>query len=99
MKFIQANDFIELQDSKKLYIIDIREPYELEEQPFPGAINIPMNLLAYKYENMLAKTETYYIVCHLGQRSYMMSQFLSSKGYDVVNVNGGVDAILRLRNQ
>ena len=79
--------------TKSLYIIDIREPYELVELPFKGAFNIPLNTLLTHYQTFLKKEETYYILCHHGQRSYYVTNYLSEKGYNVINVIGGVDLV------
>jgi rhodanese-related sulfurtransferase len=99
LKHIEPKDFIELRDTKDLLIIDIREPHELLEIPFHGAINIPLNLLLTRFDKLLSKAEKYYIVCHHGQRSFLACQILSNNGYDVINVRGGVDLINRVRNQ
>lgn len=96
MKNINAKDFVLLRNEKKLLVIDIREKEELVAFPFESTVHIPASHLITKYNDLLKIDETYYIVCHHGQRSYLVSDILSSKGYDVVNVMGGVDAVNRV---
>ncbi len=36
--------------------------------------------------------ETLYVICHSGVRSKMAAKKLKKKGYDVVNVQGGMSA-------
>ena len=95
IKHIFPKDFIEIFKDTKTIIIDIREPYELQSLPFENATNIPMNHLLTKYKEYLRKDRTYYILCHHGQRSYVVTELLNKNGYDVVNIVGGVDLVNR----
>ena len=45
--------------------------------------------------HLLDKDQTYYILCHHGQRSYMVTEYLTKYGYDVINIVGGVDLVNR----
>ncbi len=90
---INPNELLLIMKTKKLHIIDIREPYELIELPCKGTLNIPLNTLLTHYQTLLKKEETYYILCHHGQRSYYVTDYLSRKGYNVINVIGGVDLV------
>ena len=80
-------------NQEELNVIDIREPFELKELPFSGARNIPMNTLVMFYSELLDKDQTYYILCHHGQRSYVITEFLQNNGYQAINVIGGVDLV------
>jgi len=95
IKHIFPKDFNELIKIETINIIDIREPYELIQLPFKFGKNIPMNLLLTRYKDLLIKGETYFILCHYGQRSYMVTEVLGGYGYDVVNIVGGVDLVNR----
>lgn len=95
IKHIFPKDFNTLIKTEKLNIIDIREPYELVQLPFKLGKNIPMNLLLTRYSDLLLKEETYYILCHHGQRSYMVTEVLTGYEYDVINIVGGVDLVNR----
>ena len=39
-----------------------------------------------------ATNETLYVICHSGVRSKMAAKKLKKKGYDVINVRGGMSA-------
>lgn len=84
---------VEKMAQESLNVIDIREPFELKEIPFEGAKNIPTNILLMFHDEFLNKTDTYYIICHHGQRSYRVTELLQDMGYKVINVFGGVDLV------
>lgn len=71
-------------------IIDIREPYELGSGYIEGSQNIPMNILLMAPENFLDKSKTYHIICQSGARSNRTCMMLRQKGYNVINVEGGM---------
>ncbi len=74
----------------KSSIIDIRETYELNNGYIEGSKNIPMNILLMAPENFLDKSKTYHIICQSGARSSRTCMMLKQKGYNVINVDGGM---------
>lgn len=88
---IHATDLLKIINEKDLIIIDIREPHELDEASIPCAINIPMNALLNNVDSLFDKEKVYFILCHTGQRSYYVTKVLTTKGYKVINVIGGID--------
>lgn len=81
----------ELQQLNNVKILDVRESDEHATGVIPGVMLAPMsNFMAYLPS--LDKKETYYVVCQSGGRSLQVCGFLDSKGYDVVNVMGGMGA-------
>ena len=95
IKHIFPKDFIQIYGKEKIQLIDIREPYELVQLPFAHAINFPLQYLLSKESALLDKQQMYYIICHHGQRSYVVTEILTNKGYNVVNVVGGIDLVNR----
>nr|WP_314464148.1 rhodanese-like domain-containing protein [uncultured Clostridium sp.] len=87
-KVIHVNDLDPLIGSIEL--IDIREPYEFKSGTMRTAKNIPMGNLLYNPEKYLMKDKTYYIMCQSGARSRRTCSALLKKGFDVVNVAGGM---------
>lgn len=86
------NDFTkkELQElGSKGQLIDVRQPEEYEL----GHIK---NALLHSVENIetfkQSKNKTYYVYCKSGNRSRKASQFLTQRGYNVVNLDGGYTA-------
>ena len=91
MKEITFNNFYQLYQKESLSVLDVREVEEFEALHLEGARNFPLSQLADTYEQ-LDKTQPYYVICKSGIRSAHACQFLTEKGYDVINVPGGMDA-------
>ncbi|RRD96120.1 rhodanese-like domain-containing protein [Clostridiales bacterium COT073_COT-073] len=87
-KQINVNELDELIG--KIDLIDIRENNEFAEGSIQTAKHIPMGDLLADPEKYLSKDKTYYILCRSGGRSSNTVTKLEAKGYDVVNVAGGV---------
>ncbi|MEF9951601.1 MAG: rhodanese-like domain-containing protein [Clostridium sp.] len=86
-KSINVNEIDSIID--KLSLIDIREPEEYTKGHLPTAKNIPMKELVEFADDYLDKSKEYHIVCQAGGRSARMCRFLSSNGFNVVDVAGG----------
>ncbi|GHH96636.1 CoA-disulfide reductase [Neobacillus kokaensis] len=69
-------------------LIDVREPMEREFGFIEGSINIPLNDLRNRLEE-LPKDQTIYVSCQVGLRGYLASRILKNNGYHVKNVDGG----------
>ena len=91
MKEIAAEAFYHKWMDQKLTILDVREVDEFLDGHVKGSQNTPLSQLESLYPN-LEKNKEYYILCHAGQRSLRASHFLQDKGFQVVNVKGGVTA-------
>lgn len=55
-------------------------------------LNVDPNTLADTYVQ-LDKDQLYYVICKSGMRSARACQFLAEQGYEVINVQGGMDAL------
>ena len=75
-------------------LIDIREAYEYKEGSIKTAKNIPMQTLLGNPDKYLKKDKEYYLVCQSGGRSSMACNSLRQKGFNVINVAGGVGSYL-----
>ena len=91
MNEINFNDFYQLYQKVSLSVLDVREVEEFEALHLEGARNFPLSQLADTYEQ-LDKTQPYYVICKSGIRSARACQFLAEQGYEVINVQGGMDA-------
>lgn len=69
-------------------LVDVREPVERKMGYIKGSINIPLNELRDRL-NELPKDETIYVSCQVGLRGYLASRILSENGYTVKNLDGG----------
>ncbi|KMP51754.1 CoA-disulfide reductase, partial [Bacillus cereus] len=70
------------------YLIDVREPNELKQGMIEGSINIPLDELRDRLDEVPMEKEIY-ITCQLGMRGYVAARMLMEKGYKVKNVDGG----------
>ena len=87
---IKNDELMELMKNEELSIIDVREVYEYNICHIPGSILIPLQELIRHFQKHLNKETTYYILCHTGQRSYYVTDFLTNKGYSAINIIGGI---------
>lgn len=92
MKEINFNDFYQLYQKESLSVLDVREVEEFEDLHLEDVRNFPLSQLADTYEQ-LDKTQLYYVICKSGIRSARACQFLAEQGYEVINVQGGMDAL------
>ena len=92
MKEINFNDFYQLYQKESLSVLDVREVEGFEDLHLEDVRNFPLSQLADTYEQ-LDKTQLYYVICKSGIRSARACQFLAEQGYEVINVQGGMDAL------
>lgn len=95
MKEIAFDEFYQLYQKESLSVLDVREVEEFEALYLEGAQNLPLGQLADIYDR-LDKDLLYYVICKSGMRSARACQFLAEKGYDVINVQGGMTAFENL---
>lgn len=69
-------------------LIDVRELMEREFGFIQGSINIPLNDLRNRLEE-LPKDQVIYVSCQVGLRGYLASRILKNNGFKVKNVDGG----------
>ncbi|MDS0525185.1 rhodanese-like domain-containing protein [Clostridium sp. SHJSY1] len=90
VKNVNVNEMDDLIGNVDL--IDIREKYEYSSGSIKTAKNIPMGELLDNPEKYLKKDKEYYIMCQSGGRSARACGTLSSQGFNVINVSGGMGA-------
>jgi molybdopterin/thiamine biosynthesis adenylyltransferase/rhodanese-related sulfurtransferase len=75
----------------RLRVIDVREAWELRTAALDVAESIVMSTIPARQAE-LARDATYVIMCHHGQRSAMVADYLRSSGFPrVLNLEGGID--------
>jgi len=73
-------------------LLDVREPHELQISSLPGAINIPLGLLAARLSELDSAREMV-VFCKSGTRSSRALELLVSAGFKrVKNLKGGINA-------
>jgi NADPH-dependent 2,4-dienoyl-CoA reductase/sulfur reductase-like enzyme/rhodanese-related sulfurtransferase len=75
--------------SRNGFLVDVRTPQEFMQGHIPGAINMPIDELRCRM-NELPKNRGIYIYCQIGLRGYLASRILLQSGFDkVYNLSGG----------
>jgi adenylyltransferase/sulfurtransferase len=73
-------------------VVDVREPAELAVCKLAGSTDIPMRQIPGALESLPQKAPLF-ILCHHGNRSRMVVQFLRRQGFPhVINIKGGINA-------
>jgi rhodanese-related sulfurtransferase len=84
-----------LQRGEPLLVLDVREPWEWAQGHVAGACHMPMNEVPARLDE-LDRAAPVVVVCHLGQRSAMVTRYLQARGFaDVRNLDGGMDRWVR----
>ena len=73
------------------FLLDVREPEEWLAGRAPAATHIPLGDLAAQLDD-LPKDRKIVIVCRSGGRSGVATDALVQRGYDAVNLGGGMQA-------
>jgi NADPH-dependent 2,4-dienoyl-CoA reductase/sulfur reductase-like enzyme/rhodanese-related sulfurtransferase len=76
-------------DTEKGYLLDVRNPPELEVESVPGAVNIPLPQLRSRLGE-LPKDKVIMPFCRSAQRSYYATRILLQHGFKVRNISGSM---------
>ncbi len=76
-------------------MVDVREPDEWAAGHAPGAVHIPMGDVPARLDELPVTDDSLAVVCRSGGRSGRAVQWLLQQGFDVVNVEGGMQSWLR----
>ncbi|HSO85135.1 MAG TPA: FAD-dependent oxidoreductase [Draconibacterium sp.] len=71
------------------FLLDVRNPQELEVETVEGAVNIPLPLLRSRLSE-LPKDREIFVFCRSAQRSYYATRILLQNGFKVRNISGGM---------
>jgi phage shock protein E len=95
MKTIQ-----ELLREPSTKIIDVRSPGEFASEHLPEAINIPVEIIASKVEEIKSMNAPILLYCRSGARSGMATSILKQAGLtDVFNGGSVYDLLFELQNK
>ena len=90
MKSIGVEDLKIKIKEQDIVVLDVREPWELKIAKISKSISIPMQEIP-KRLNELNRDINYAVLCHSGVRSYHVATNLEKEGFNVWNVDGGID--------
>jgi NADPH-dependent 2,4-dienoyl-CoA reductase/sulfur reductase-like enzyme/rhodanese-related sulfurtransferase len=71
------------------FLLDVRNPQEVEADPVPGAVNIPLPQLRSRLSE-LPKDKQIASFCRSAQRSYYATRILLQNGFRAVNISGSM---------
>ena len=91
MKSISVEDLKIRIKERNFVVLDVREPWELGIAKISKSVSIPMQEIP-KRLNELKKDISYAVLCHSGIRSYHVASYLDKEGFNVWNVDGGIDS-------
>ena len=76
----------------KPVLLDVRENWEFETCRIDGAVQIPMNTIPARIDDLDEDAEIV-CICHHGARSMQVAAFLERNGFGkTVNLTGGIHA-------
>jgi rhodanese-related sulfurtransferase len=80
-----------LSRGEEVFLLDVREPDEVEEWAYPIGINIPLGQLGGRLDE-LPQGKTIVVGCAAGVRSAKAATALSEAGWEAENLTGGAIA-------
>jgi Rhodanese-related sulfurtransferase len=87
---VESVDWAEVPDllAKGAVLLDVRTPREIESGGVEGAVNIPVDDIRDRLEE-IPQDRPILVTCQVGIRAYVANRILRQKGYRVYNVSGG----------
>jgi rhodanese-related sulfurtransferase len=76
---------------EKVFLLDVREPVEVEEWAYPIGVHIPLGELGDRLDEV-PSDRTIVVACRSGQRSATAAKALSDAGWTAENLTGGAIA-------
>lgn len=73
------------------FLLDVREDNEVAAGRAPGSVQVPLGTLPDNLDS-LPHDRRIVCICRSGARSGRAAQFLSQRGFDAVNMAGGMQA-------
>lgn len=90
---ISAEDLAgQLRSPQPPLVLDVREPWEAQTAPFPGAVLMPMGDVPARAHQELDPETPIVTLCHHGQRSLNVAMWLRNQGFEhTQSLAGGID--------
>ena len=86
MPICHVSDVVEPRENQKL--IDVRTPGEVQAGTIPGAVNIPLDELRDRLQE-IPKDKELFVFCQVGLRGYLAARILNQRGFSARNLTGG----------
>jgi len=91
LEYVFSEDIVETLENNKgrYFFLDARIPPEYEEEHIAGAVNIPLEILRQKYQD-LDPSKEYLAYCTNESRGMAAAFLLKSQGFNAKNIRGGL---------
>ena len=76
-------------DDDHPFLLDVRQPAELEVEGVPGVVNIPLPELRARLDE-LPRDREIHVICRSGQRAYYATRVLQQNGFEARTISGGM---------
>ncbi len=73
---------------ESVFLLDVREPFEVDEWAYPIGVNIPLGELGDRLDEV-PSDQTIVVACRSGNRSASAAKALSDAGWNAENLSGG----------
>ncbi len=94
-KRISPQEFLSL-DLNAYTLVDLREPDEVLINGIDGAMNVPFSRF-YSVIDTIPRDKPVLVFCRVGDWSEEFAEILSDRGYDVIHLEGGYNALRKLK--
>ncbi len=88
----------EIVNNPQTIIIDVRSEEEFQSGHFPGAKNIPLNVITQKIDELKQIKNPIVVYCMSGTRSNNAASYLKQVGIENIYDAGGITTIMNLKN-
>ncbi|MDR0610482.1 MAG: DsrE/DsrF/DrsH-like family protein [Planctomycetaceae bacterium] len=88
VKIFHWHDIEKLQKSNDIILLDVRTPTEYDNGHIDGFINIPVDELRGRLDE-IDKSKKIYVTCQVGVRGYAATRILVQNDFDAYNLSGG----------
>jgi NADPH-dependent 2,4-dienoyl-CoA reductase/sulfur reductase-like enzyme/rhodanese-related sulfurtransferase len=85
-------------DRADVQVVDVRTPAEYDKGHMPQAVNIPIDEMRDRLDELPADKEIW-LVCEVGQRAYYATRLLLQSGFQVKNLSGGMRTYSTIHNR
>lgn len=83
-------------ESRRPFVLDVRTAQEFSAGAIPGAVNIPIDELRARLDEVPQNREIA-VYCQVGQRGYLATRILQQRGFPAANIGGGYKTYLLVR--
>ena len=82
-------------NNKKIAVVDVRTPQEFVGGSVPGSVNIPMQEVVHRIDEIKAMEQPLVLCCASGNRSGQVARYLNSIGIECENAGSWMEVGLK----